>query len=109
MDKIYLSRIVTNLVANARQARHDDRENIINVDLEQRQKRIIITVEDNGIGISEDLYDRIFEPNFTSKTSGTGLGLTMVRKMVEDYKGEISVKSVVGNGTTFTILLPTNL
>lgn len=109
MDKIYLSRIITNLVANARQAKHDDRENIINLDVEQRQKRVIITVDDNGTGIPEELYDRIFEPNFTSKTSGTGLGLTMVRKMVEDYKGEISVKSEEGKGTTFTISLPTNM
>ena len=109
MDKIYLSRIITNLVSNARQARDEERESIVNVDIEQRQKRIIITVHDNGVGIPEELYDRIFEPNFTSKTSGTGLGLTMVRKMVEDYKGEISVQSEVGKGTTFTILLPSNL
>lgn len=109
MDKIYLSRIITNLVANARQAKHDDRDNIINLDVEQRQKRVIITVDDNGTGIPEDLYDRIFEPNFTSKTSGTGLGLTMVRKMVEDYKGQISVRSEVGKGSTFTISLPTNM
>ena len=109
MDKIYLSRIITNLVSNARQARDEERENIINVDVEQRQKRIIITVEDNGVGIPEELYARIFEPNFTSKTSGMGLGLTMVRKMVEDYKGEITVSSEIGKGTTFTIFLPTNL
>lgn len=109
MDKIYLSRIVTNIVSNARQARDENRENIINVDVEQRQKRIIITIEDNGAGIPEDLYQRIFEPNFTSKSSGMGLGLTMVRKMVEDYKGEISVKSTVGKGTTFTISLPSNV
>ena len=109
MDKIYLSRIITNLVANSRQAKHDDRDNIIDLDVEQRQKRVIITVDDNGTGIPEELYDRIFEPNFTSKTSGTGLGLTMVRKMVEDYKGEISVKSELGKGSTFTISLPTNM
>ncbi|AZI33057.1 sensor histidine kinase [Kaistella carnis] len=109
MDKIYLSRIVTNIVSNARQARDENRENIINVDVEQRQKRIIVTIEDNGVGIPEDLYQRIFEPNFTSKSSGMGLGLTMVRKMVEDYKGEISVKSTVGKGTTFTISLPSNV
>ncbi|WP_312819642.1 sensor histidine kinase [Kaistella carnis] len=109
MDKIYLSRIVTNIVSNARQARDENRENIINVDVEQRQKRIIVTIEDNGVGIPEDLYQRIFEPNFTSKSSGVGLGLTMVRKMVEDYKGEISVKSTVGKGTTFTISLPSNV
>lgn len=109
MDKIYLSRIITNLVSNARQASDDQRENIINVDVEQRQKRIIITVEDNGVGIKEEHYGRIFEPNFTSKSSGMGLGLTMVRKMVEDYKGEISVKSEIGKGTAFTISLPNNL
>ena len=109
MDKIYLSRIITNLVANAQQAKDETRDNIINVDVEQRQKRVIVTVEDKGVGISDDMYDRIFEPNFTSKTSGPGLGLTMVRKMVEDYKGEISVKSEVGKGSTFTISLPTNL
>ena len=106
MDKIYLSRIITNLVSNASQANDEGRENIINVDVEQRQKRIIITVEDNGVGIAEEHYGRIFEPNFTSKSSGMGLGLTMVRKMVEDYKGEISVKSELGKGTTFTISLP---
>ncbi len=109
MDKIYLSRIITNIVSNARQARDESRESIINLDVEQRQKRIIITIEDNGVGIPEDLHCRIFEPNFTSKSGGMGLGLTMVRKMVEDYKGEINVKSEVGKGTTFIISLPTNL
>lgn len=109
MDKIYLSRIITNLVGNARQALSDDRDSIINIDVEKRQKRVEISIADNGVGIPEELYGRIFEPNFTSKTSGTGLGLTMVRKMVEDYKGEISVQSEVGKGSTFTILLPTNL
>ncbi len=109
MDKIYLSRIVTNLVANARQARIEGNESIINVDVEQLQRRVIISVEDNGTGIPEELYDRIFEPNFTSKSGGTGLGLTMVRKMVEDYRGEISVKSEVGKGSKFTIHMPTNL
>lgn len=109
MDKIYLSRIITNLITNARQARKTDIESIINVNVEQRQKRIIIEVEDNGVGIPEEMYDRIFEPNFTSKTSGTGLGLTMVRKMVEEYKGEISVKSEVDKGSTFTISFPSNI
>lgn len=109
MDKIYLSRIITNLITNARQARNTDNESIINVNVEQRQKRIIIEVEDNGVGIPEEMYDRIFEPNFTSKTSGTGLGLTMVRKMVEEYKGEISVKSEVDKGSTFTISFPSNI
>jgi two-component system nitrogen regulation sensor histidine kinase NtrY len=109
MDRIYLSRIITNLVTNARQAESDDRKLMINVDIEQNQRRVTISVQDNGIGIPENIYERIFEPNFTSKNSGMGLGLSMVRKMVEDYKGEIIVKSEVGKGSTFTITLPTNL
>ncbi|AZB00387.1 sensor histidine kinase [Chryseobacterium joostei] len=109
MDRIYLSRIITNLVTNAKQAESDERKLIINVDVEQHQRRVIVSVQDNGIGIPENMYERIFEPNFTSKNSGMGLGLSMVRKMIEDYKGEISVKSEVGKGSTFIITLPTNL
>lgn len=109
MDKVFLSRIITNLVTNAKQAKSDDRNLLVNVDIEQHQRRVIISVQDNGIGIPENMYEKIFEPNFTSKNSGMGLGLSMVRKMVEDYKGEITVKSEVGKGSTFTIALPTNL
>ena len=109
MDRIYLSRIITNLVTNAKQAESDERKLIINVDVEQHQRRVIVSVQDNGIGIPENMYERIFEPNFTSKNSGMGLGLSMVRKMIEDYKGEISAKSEVGTGSTFIITLPTNL
>lgn len=109
MDRIYLNRIITNLVTNAKQAESDDRKLLINVDIEQFYKRIIISVEDNGVGIPEEKYGRIFEPNFTSKSSGMGLGLTMVRRMIEEYKGEITVKSQVGKGTKFTITLPSNV
>lgn len=106
MDKIYLNRIVTNLVTNAIQAETDNRTLIINVDIESVGKRLLLTVEDNGSGIPEEISERIFEPNFTSKNSGMGLGLTMVRKMVEDYGGEISVQSVVGKGSKFLISMP---
>lgn len=109
MDKIYLNRIITNLVTNAKQAASEFRTPIINIDIEQINKRVIISVEDNGVGIPEDMYERIFEPNFTSKSSGMGLGLTMVRKMIEDYQGEINVKSEIGKGTKFIITLPTNV
>jgi len=109
MDRIYLSRIITNLVTNAKQAQSDDRNLLVNVDIEQHQRRVMISVQDNGIGIAENMFERIFEPNFTSKNSGMGLGLSMVRKMVEDYKGQITVKSEVGKGSTFIIILPTNL
>jgi signal transduction histidine kinase len=54
------------------------------------------------------MFERIFEPNFTSKNSGMGLGLSMVRKMVEDYRGQISLQSEIGKGSTFTITFPVN-
>ena len=109
MDRIYLSRIITNLVTNAKQAKSDEREMMINIDIEQYQRRVVISVQDNGVGINQVMFEKIFEPNFTSKNSGMGLGLAMVRKMTEDYKGEINVKSEVGKGATFIITLPTNL
>lgn len=109
MDKVFLTRILTNLITNADQAKDEERKPHINVDIENVYKRVKITVEDNGVGISEEKLSKIFEPNFTTKSSGTGLGLTMVRKMVEDYQGEISVTSELGKGTSFVIMLPTNL
>ena len=67
------------------------------------------SIEDNGNGIPEDKLEKIFEPNFTTKSSGTGLGLAMVKRMIEDYKGEISIRSKEGKGTTLMIILPTNM
>lgn len=109
MDKIYLNRMITNLITNSKQAESPERELLINVDIEQIHKKVKISVEDNGIGIEEDQFEKIFEPNFTSKSSGMGLGLSMVKKMVEDYKGEIVVSSEIGYGAKFTITLPTNV
>lgn len=109
MDRIYLSRIITNMITNAKQAVSDKRKSVINVDVEHFNRKVIINIEDNGIGIPKDKLEQIFEPNFTTKNSGMGLGLTMVRKMIEEYKGEISVKSEEGKGAKFTIILPTNV
>ncbi|MGX9986767.1 sensor histidine kinase [Soonwooa purpurea] len=109
MDKIYLTRILTNLISNSIQAQDSNRKMIVNVDIENIHKKLKINVEDNGVGIPEEKLVKIFEPNFTTKSSGMGLGLTMVRKMVEDYGGEITVKSELGKGSKFTIMLPTNM
>lgn len=66
----------------------------------------ILTLADNGCGMSEETAARIFEPYFTTKTTGTGLGLTMVYKIIKEFSGDIQVKSLVGEGTVFTINLP---
>ena len=65
-----------------------------------------ITVEDNGNGISEENESKIFEPKFTTKSSGMGLGLAMVKNIVETYKGNITFTSQQGLGTTFTVTFP---
>ena len=96
-------------VASAIKAISEKRKSIINLDVEHFNKKVVITISDNGIGIPKDKLEQIFEPNFTTKNSGMGLGLTMVKKMIEEYKGEISVKSDEGKGTKFTIILPTNV
>jgi len=65
-----------------------------------------ITVEDNGIGISEENKDKVFEPKFTTKTSGMGLGLAMMKKIMETYGGEITFTSQEGDGAIFKVLIP---
>ncbi len=109
IDKDYLARIIINLVTNASQAKADNRKSVINVDIEKIEKRIKIIDNDNGVGISPDKLEKIFDPNFTSKNSGMGIGLTMVKRMVEDYNGTITVVSEVDKGATFTISMPSNL
>jgi two-component system, NtrC family, sensor kinase len=70
--------------------------------------RIEITVKDNGNGIPESIKDKIFQPFFTTKPTGqgTGLGLSLAYDIVKAHGGELKVESVVGEGTTFTIVLP---
>ena len=66
----------------------------------------VITVEDNGIGISKDNKDKVFEPKFTTKNSGMGLGLAMVKSIVEAYGGSISLMSSQDQNTIFKVSIP---
>jgi len=70
------------------------------------RNRVRISVEDNGSGISEENLPKIFNPFFTTRTKGTGLGLAMVKKIVDAHHGSITVNSTTGGGTTFTLELP---
>jgi len=108
-DKIYIGRIMTNLVINAQQAQVEDRKSVIDIHLEQFNRNVCIKISDNGCGIEKEKLEYIFEPNFTTKSSGMGLGLAMVRKMIEEYKGSVSVKSELGKGSEFTINIPVGI
>ncbi|MDH7913625.1 HAMP domain-containing sensor histidine kinase [Winogradskyella sp. SYSU M77433] len=107
VDKTQLIRVVTNLVKNGIQAiPNDSEEPRIEVRVFSEKDVVRITISDNGIGIAEETKTKIFEPKFTTKSSGMGLGLAMVKNIVETYNGSITFTSQLGKGTTFTVTLP---
>ena len=106
-DRTQLIRVVTNLVKNGIQAMPEGSENPkIEVHVFSEDNEVKITVEDNGLGISDDNKAKVFEPKFTTKTSGMGLGLAMVKNIVETYNGSITFTSQDGKGTTFKVSFP---
>jgi len=105
LDKKQLIRVITNLVKNAIQATENEENPIIEVKVSSEENNLIILVSDNGKGISEDLTELIFEPKFTTKTSGMGLGLAMIKNIIEAYDGSISFSSKEGIGTVFKVVL----
>ena len=106
LDKTQLIRIITNLVKNAIQAIDKVENPLIEVTVLSENNSLKITVSDNGKGISDDVKDLIFEPKFTTKTSGMGLGLAMIKNIIEAYDGVISFTSKEEVGTVFTVILP---
>ena len=106
LDKTQLIRIVTNLVKNALQATDSEENPFINVAVTSKIDVIQIVVSDNGKGISDEVKDLIFEPKFTTKSSGMGLGLAMIKNIIEAYDGVISFTSKEGEGSVFTVILP---
>ncbi len=106
LDRTQLIRIVTNLVKNAIQAIPDEVPPRILVSVTSEAETVKISVADNGVGIADELKEKVFEPKFTTKSSGTGLGLGMVKNIVETYKGSIYFKSKPGKGTVFTVKFP---
>jgi len=107
MDRTQLIRIITNLVKNAIQAIPEEQElKSIVVAVKRTENSVNITVKDNGIGIELENIEHIFEPKFTTKTSGMGLGLGIIKNIIENYKGTITFETQYGTGTTFIVSLP---
>jgi signal transduction histidine kinase len=105
-DKSQLLRVFTNLLENAVQAVPEGRTGLIAVQLNKDDGYVLISFADNGAGIPEDVVEKIFQPYFTTKSSGTGLGLAMTKKIIEFWKGRIWFETEPGKGTTFFIRLP---
>jgi signal transduction histidine kinase len=105
-DKTQINRLFTNLIINALQSIPEDKTPEIRIRQYIVNKDVVTAIVDNGTGIPDEVRANIFTPNFTTKSSGTGLGLAMCKRIVEQSQGEIWYESEYGFGTTFFIRLP---
>ncbi|HNM26116.1 MAG TPA: ATP-binding protein, partial [Saprospiraceae bacterium] len=105
-DKNHLLRVFNNLVINAMQAIPSDRKGHISVSMRREGSKAIVKISDNGGGIPPEIRNRVFEPNFTTKTSGSGLGLAICRKIIEALDGTIRFETRENEGTDFFVELP---
>jgi signal transduction histidine kinase len=104
-DKDMLNQVLHNLLLNAKQATDNTAEAQISVKASVEEDGVEIAIEDNGIGIDAEQQERIFTPYFTTKSSGSGIGLSVVRQIIEKHNGSIRFESRPGKGTTFYIRL----
>lgn len=114
LDEKLLREVIMNLAQNSLAAIKTQKEKSENPDYKGvfsiksviSDNKYILDVEDNGCGMSEDVVAKVFEPYFTTKATGTGLGMSMVYKIVKEFSGEIQVRSKVGEGTLFKMIFP---
>lgn len=100
-DKEQCLRIFNNLIKNAIQAIPEGNNGKIEIQIEDKDEVVLVSVKDNGTGIPDNMKEKIFTPNFTTKTTGTGLGLAMVKNIMNSFSGSISFESREGNGSVF--------
>jgi signal transduction histidine kinase len=105
-DREQLMRVLNNLIKNAVQAIPEGRKGEIELTVTVQSEYITVSVKDNGVGISKEERSKLFVPYFTTKSTGTGLGLAMVKQIIENHGGSVYVASEKGKGSTFTFELP---
>lgn len=105
-DKSQMQRVFTNLLQNGVQSIPEGRQGKITLSVKKDRGHALISFADNGTGINNEVIEKIFQPYFTTKTSGTGLGLAMTKRIIEFWAGEIWFETKEGIGTTFYIKLP---
>ncbi len=105
-DKTQITQIFNNLLLNATQSIPVEREGVITVSMNLDEEFVTVAVADNGCGVSDEDKERIFLPNFTTKSSGMGLGLAIVKNLVIMLNGEISFVTAPDEGTTFFVKFP---
>ena len=105
-DKDQFVRVFNNLIKNAIQAIPADQAGEISIDIAQKDQKVVVKITDNGVGIDSSKVGKIFVPYFTTKSTGTGLGLAMVKQIIENHQGTIDFETELGVGTTFEVVLP---
>jgi signal transduction histidine kinase len=105
-DKEQLNGVFSNLIKNGIQSVPPGRDGLIMLNIEVKSDKVVVSVSDNGTGIPESLRKNLFTPNFTTKSSGMGLGLSIIKKYIESANGRIWFESEVGNGSLFYFELP---
>jgi len=105
-DPEQLVQVFNNLLKNAIQAIPEERDGEIHVNLEDNTEEILIEITDNGVGIETEVQDKLFVPNFTTKTTGMGLGLAIAKNIIELSGGTISFTTALNETTTFILKLP---
>lgn len=104
LDDKYFKQAMMNIVKNAMSAMPEG--GTLRVATEQRGDQVLLRITDTGVGMSEEVQQKIFEPYFTTRDYGSGIGLTLVYKVVKEHNGDITVNSYEGKGSTFTISFP---
>lgn len=105
-DSEQLIQVFNNLIKNAIQSIPKEKKGIVKINLEEQNDKLIIQVNDNGSGIPADIQDKLFVPNFTTKSKGMGLGLAISKNIIVQLGGTISFETKQGEGSTFTVIIP---
>jgi signal transduction histidine kinase len=106
IDAAQIRQCLINLVRNATDAVIAKGGGRVTLRTRKADTRVVIAVEDEGTGIAPDVQARMFDPFFSTKEGGSGLGLALTQQIVKDHGGDLSVSSAVGRGTTFTVSVP---
>jgi hypothetical protein len=108
IDKSQIIQVLNNLIKNAIQSLHNTNKGEIKIDISFKHinNQISVTISDNGTGISEVDQEKIFIPHFTTKSKGSGIGLSLVKQIIENHGGKIWFSSEEGKGSSFSFSIP---
>ena len=104
-DQNKLRQVIINLLENSQDALKEINNPEIKIFIKKKVNEVELVIEDNGSGIPDEIIGRIFEPYVTSKKTGTGLGLAVVNKIIEEHAGKIKIDRIKNSGTRVTIML----